>query len=44
LVRWIQQRGAVGYLCLDDVIVEKPFAKLLPWVGWTYSYGHKRHV
>ncbi len=44
LARWIQQRGQVGYLCLDDVIVEKPFAKLLPWVGWTYSYGQKRHV
>jgi len=26
------------------VVVEKPFAKLLAWVGWTYSHSQKRHV
>jgi len=44
LIRWVQRRGDPGYLCLDDVVVEKPFAKLLPWVGWTYSHSQKRHV
>jgi hypothetical protein len=44
LIRWVQRRGEVGYLCLDDVVVEKPFAKLLSWVGWTYSFSQKRHV
>lgn len=44
LIRWIQRRGERGYLCLDDVVVEKPFAKLLAWAGWTYSHSQKRHV
>jgi hypothetical protein len=25
-------------------VVEKPVAKLLAWVGWTYSHSQKRHV
>jgi hypothetical protein len=33
-----------GYLCLDDVVVEKAFAKPLPWAGWTYSFAKKRKV
>jgi DDE superfamily endonuclease len=33
-----------GYLCLDDVVVEKAFAKRLPWAGWTYSFAKKRKV
>lgn len=44
LIRWAQRQGGLGYLCLDDVVVEKPFAKRLPWVGWTYSPSQKRHV
>jgi len=44
LIRWIPQVGEGGYLCLDDVVVEKPFAKLLPWAGWTYSSSQKRYV
>jgi hypothetical protein len=44
LIRWVQRRGERGYLCLDDVVIEKPFAKLLAWVGWTYSHSQKRHV
>ncbi len=44
LIRWGQRRGVSGYLCLDDVVVEKPFAKRLPWAGWTYSPSQKRHV
>ena len=44
LIRWGQRQGHTGYLCLDDVVVEKPFAKLLSWAGWTYSHSQKRHV
>jgi hypothetical protein len=43
LIRWVNRQGA-GYLCLDDVVVEKPFAKLLPWVGWTYSHSQQGHL
>jgi len=44
LIRWVQRQARSGYLCLDDVVVEKPFAKLLAWVGWTYLHNEKRHV
>jgi len=44
LIRWVQRRGERGYVVLDDVVVEKPFAKLLAWAGWTYSYSQKRPV
>jgi hypothetical protein len=43
LVRWVK-RQALGYLCLDDVIVEKAFARKLSWAGWCYSYAKKRQV
>jgi hypothetical protein len=43
LVQWVK-RQAPGYLCLDDVIVEKAFAQKLPWAGWNYSYAKKRQV
>lgn len=43
LVQWVKRRGQ-GYLCLDDVIVEKAFAKKLPWAGWCYSFAKKRQV
>jgi hypothetical protein len=33
-----------GYLCLDDCVIEKAFAKKLPWAGWTYSFAKKRKV
>ncbi|MDQ6739571.1 MAG: transposase [Actinomycetota bacterium] len=36
--------GQEGYLSLDDVIVEKAFAKKLPWAAWTYSFAKKRKV
>ncbi len=36
--------GTVGYLVVDDVVVEKPFAKRLPWAAWTYSFAQKRKV
>ncbi len=44
LIRWVQRLTSPGYLCLDDVVVEKPFAKLLTWAGWTYSHTRQRHV
>ncbi len=33
-----------GYLVVDDVVLEKPFAKRLPWAAWTYSFAQKRKV
>jgi len=44
LALWAKQQGLVGYLTLDDVIVEKPFSHLSPWMGWNYSYALKRQV
>jgi hypothetical protein len=44
LVAWIRHASLPGYLCLDDVVVEKAFAKRLPWAGWTYSFAKKRKV
>lgn len=39
-----QRLGTLGYLCVDDVVIEKPFAKLLPWAAWTYSHTKKQKV
>src|SRR5260370_38406264 len=36
--------GLPGYLVVDDVVIEKPFAKRLPWAAWTYSFAKKRKV
>ena len=44
LVAWVARLGVSGSLCLDDVVVEKAFAKRLHWVGWTYSFANKRKV
>ena len=38
------RRHGDGYLCLDDVVIEKAFAKKLPWAGWTYSFAKKRKI
>ena len=43
-IAWVKRQGGTGYLCLDDVVVEKAFAKKLPWAGWTYSFAKKRKV
>jgi hypothetical protein len=43
LVGWVK-RQELGYLCLDDVVVEKAWAKRLPWAGWTYYFAKKRKV
>ena len=39
-----QHLGRPGYLVVDDVVIEKPFAKRLPWAAWTYSFAQKRKV
>ena len=44
LIAWIRRAGRPGSVCLDDVVVEKAFAKRLPWAGWTYSFAKKRKV
>ena len=36
--------GTLGYLVVDDVVIEKRFAKRLPWAAWTYSFAEKRKV
>ncbi len=36
--------GRRGYLVVDDVVIEKPFATRLPWAAWTYSFAKKRKV
>jgi hypothetical protein len=43
LVGWVK-RQELGYLCLDDVVIEKAWAKRLPWAGWTYYFAKKRKV
>ena len=37
-------RLPVRGLCVDDVVLEQPFAKRLPWAAWTYSHAKKRKV
>jgi hypothetical protein len=36
--------GTLGYLVADDVVLEKRFAKRLPWAAWTSSFAQKRKV
>jgi len=38
--RWARR----GYLVVDDVVIEKPFAQRLRWAAWTYSFAKKRKV
>jgi len=43
LCAWAARQGT-GYLCLDEVVIEKPFSKMLPWCGWVYSFAKRRKV
>lgn len=43
LVRWVSQKE-MGYLCIDDVVVSKPYSKKCAWVGWTWSTSERRKV
>jgi SRSO17 transposase len=44
LIGFAKQLGRDGYLVLDEVIVEKAFAKRLPWASKVYSFAKKRTV
>jgi N-acyl-L-homoserine lactone synthetase len=44
LLGWVQRHGGAGALCLDDVIVERAFARRLRWAGWAYSHAKRRRV
>jgi hypothetical protein len=44
LIGFAKRLGQEGYLILDEVIVEKAFAKRLPWAGSLYSFAKKRKV
>jgi hypothetical protein len=44
LITFVKRLEQKGYLVLDDVIVEKAYAKRLPWASWTYSFAKKRKV
>jgi hypothetical protein len=37
LIAYAKRQVENGYLSLDDVVIPKPFAKCIPWVGWTFS-------
>ncbi len=36
--------STLGYLVVDDVVIEKPFAQRLSWAAWTYSFAKQRKV
>ncbi len=44
LTRFAKRLGRHGYLVLDEVIVEKAYAKRLPWAPSIYSFAKKRQV
>jgi SRSO17 transposase len=44
LIGFAKRLGRDGYLVLDEVIVEKAFAKRLPWAAKVYSFAKKRTV
>jgi hypothetical protein len=44
LCSFAKRLGGDGYLMLDEVIVEKAFAKRLPWAAKVYSFKDKRTV
>jgi len=44
LIALAQSYGVMGYLCLDDVVIEKRFSKKCPWTGWTFSTSKNRKV
>lgn len=43
-VRLVQALGGDGYLVLDDVLIPKPFARVIALCGWDYDHSLKRHV
>jgi hypothetical protein len=43
-VRLAQAVGGEGYLILDDVLIPKPFAKLIAFCAWDHDHSQHRHV
>jgi hypothetical protein len=37
LIAYAKRQVENGYLSLDDVVIPKPFARRILWVGWTFS-------
>jgi len=44
LIAFAKRLGRDGYLVLDEVIVEKAYAKRLPWAAYIYAFAKKRKV
>jgi hypothetical protein len=44
LIAFCKRHHGDGYLCLDDVVIEKAFAKKHSWARWTYSFAKKRKI
>lgn len=44
LIRFAAKRGQEGYLLIDEVLIEKEFARKLPWAAWIYSATKQRYM
>ena len=44
MVQFCRRLGVPGYLCIDDVVVEKAYSRVVAWTGWTFSFAQKRKV
>lgn len=43
VIGWARQLGS-GYLVIDEVVLEKPYADKCAWIGWIYATSQKRSV
>jgi hypothetical protein len=44
VVKLIEMLGGEGYLIVDDVLIPKPFAKLIAFCGWDWDHSQHRNV
>jgi hypothetical protein len=44
LMAFVRCLGCPGYVIVDDVIVEKAYARRVLWAGWTYSHAKQRKL
>ncbi len=44
LIGFCRTLPVTGYLCLDNVVIEKDSSRKLAWTGWLYSHADKRKV
>lgn len=44
ILTYARRLGVKGYLCLDDVVVPKPFSRMVRWVDWVYWATEKRSL